>query len=228
MRTNIFLTSAFLLIMGIATPAQTADEIIAKNFAVTGIDNLAKVNSIIISGKITASSLKGNPIGYLVKKLRPFRQYMELNNNGDISTTMFDGRSEWATVKGKTVKNPFDVEEQRKRKICFEGELFYFKNNGYNFEYIGKVQFNGLDFFAIKVTGKDAFEAVYYIDPESTLLMAQREGDVETFYSGFKNVNGVILPHSIKVTSLSTEQTSELNIDSIELNKEVEESLFVK
>ena len=228
MRTNIILTSAFVFLFSILMPAQTADEIIEKNFAVTGLNNLAKVNTIIISGKITASSLKGNSIGYLVKKLRPYRQFMELNNNGDISSTIFDGRSEWATAKGRTAKNPFDVEEQRKRKICFEGELYYFKNNGYKFEYIGKVQFQGLDFFAVKVTGKDAYEAVYFIDPESSLLMAQREGDVETFYSNFKNVNGVILPHSIKVTSLSTEQTTELNIDTIEFNKDVEEKIFVK
>ena len=56
MRTNIILTSAFVFLFSILMPAQTADEIIEKNFAVTGLNNLAKVNTIIISGKITASS----------------------------------------------------------------------------------------------------------------------------------------------------------------------------
>lgn len=228
MKKKMFLTGIAIILISITLPAQTADEIISKHFSVSGISNLSAVNSIVITGKISASSLKGITVGYLVKKLRPYRQYMELNNNGEISKTIFDGRSEWATAKGRTVKNPFDVEEQRKRKICFEGDLFYCKNNGYNFEFMGKVQFQGLDFYAVKVTNKESYEAVYYIDPESSLLMASREGDVETFYSNFKSVNGVILPHSIKVTSVSAEQSTELNIDSIEFNKEVEESLFVK
>lgn len=228
MKRVLLFTVAISFVTAFIINAQTAEEIVSKHLQSVGVTKLDTVKTIIIEGKITGSQLKSGYIGYTVKKIRPYKQYMELNSGGDISKTIFDGRSEWAITRGKTVKNPFDVEEQRKRKICFEGDLFYCKNNGYQFEYKGIVKIEGLDFHSVRITNKDGYEAVYYIDPGSYMCMKSVEGDTETYYSNFKSVNGVTLPYSMRVASISASQVTELNIDTIEFNKAVDESLFVK
>ena len=207
---------------------QSADEILTKYFNAIGISKLAAVNTISISGSITGKTLKNNTIEYLVKKVRPYKQYMELTNKGEISKKHFDGRSEWAVTKGRTVKNLFDVEEQRKRKICFEGDLFYCKNNGYEIVYKGINQIEGLDFHQLNVTSKDGYNADYYIETGSFMLMKTVEGGVETFYSNFKTVEGVVFPFSTKVVSKLTNEETELNLNLIEFNKEVDNNLFVR
>ena len=211
-----------------AIKAQTADEILAKYFSAAGIGNYGDVNSIVITGKITSTSLKNNAVLYTIKKVRPFKQYMELTGNGKKSETVFDGRSEWIIAGGKNVKNPFDVEELRKRKICFEGELFYLKNNGYKIEYSGISKIDGLDFYTLTVTGKDDLKISFYIDPGSYMLMKSVEGDLATYYSNFKNIEGVTIPFSIRIASLQSGESTENDIETIEFNKEVNPNLFVR
>jgi hypothetical protein len=206
--------------------AQTADSILARYFDAVGIRNLDTVKTIIINGKITGGSLRGAAVDYLVKKVRPYKFYMELKNKGESSQTIFDGRTEWTIIKGKTVKNVFDVEEQRKRKVAFEGDLFYCKNNNYKIEYAGIAKIQGLDFHLIKVTGKDGFAAEYYFDPGSVMLMKSVEAGVETYYGDFKTVAGVVFPFSTRVVPMATGIGTELNLDSIEFNKAVDDKIF--
>jgi len=208
--------------------AQNTDDILNKYFEANRITKMASVNSVTVTGKITGTIINGASIEYSVRKLRPYKQCMELNNRGEISKTVFDGRSEWVISKGKTVKNPYDVEEQRKRKICFEGDIFYCKNNGYLIEYNGIVNIEGIDLYLIKITNKDDFDASYYIDPGSFMLLKSVEGSLITYYSNFKSVDGIIFPFSIKIITGIKGEFTELNIDKIELNNEIEPSVFTK
>jgi hypothetical protein len=228
MRNKIVLIVIINLLFISHSFAQTADEILSKYYDAVGIKNLAAVNTIIISGKITGAGLRNNSVDYLVKKVRPYKLYMELRNKGEVSCTIFDGRSEWAITKGKTVKNSFDVEEQRKRKAAFEGDLFFCQSNNYKIEYAGIAKLEGLDFHLLKVSNKDGYQAEFYIDPGSFMLMKCIEAGVETYYGNFKTIEGVVFPFSTRIVPQSTGVGTELNLDSIEFNKEVDETIFVR
>jgi len=206
--------------------AQTADEILDKHFKALGVDSLANVKTMTIEGRVTGTAIKSSYVGYTVKKERPYKQYLELYNKGAVSKTIFDGKTEWVISQGKTVKNPFDIQETRKRKICFEGDLYYCKHNGYNIEYKGIKKIDGLDFLTLKVSTKEGYEAEFYIDPGSYMLMKSVEGETATFYSNFKQVNGVTFAFSVRVSAIGSSQETELNIDSIEFNSKVPASLF--
>jgi outer membrane lipoprotein-sorting protein len=227
MKIRLFITVCSIVFSFAAVSGQTADEILNKHFSAIGLLEYAKINTIKISGKITSESLNNDSISYLQIKVRPYKQYMEFKNKNEVSKSVFDGRTEWSVTKGKTIKSPFDVEEQRKRSINFEGELHYCKNNGYQIEYLGLTKIEGLDFHKIRVTNKDGYDASFFIDPGSFMLMKSSNGSLETYYSNFKMVKGITLPYSVRVLS-SSGNANELNIDTIELNTEIDANLFVR
>lgn len=227
MKNRLLICICLIVIPFAVISAQTADEILNKHFAAIGLDKFTRINSITMTGKITGDALKNDSIKYMLIKVRPFKQYLELTNKNEVSKSVFDGRTEWTITRGKSVKSPFDVEEQRKRSVNFEGELHYCKNNGYKIEYLGLTKIEGLDFHTIRATNKDGYDASFFIDPGSYMLMKISNGSLETYYSDFRTVNGITFPYSIRVLSQSG-NSNDLDIDAIEINKEVDPNLFVR
>ncbi len=120
-----------------------------------------------------------------------------------------------------------------------EGILYNYKDKGYTAELDGTEEVEGSDAYVIHLVKQDSTkekpdEFWYYLDAETfipikvkgqTTLRGQ-EVTSETYFSNYKQINGIAFP--MLMTIGSGGRSMQYVIDSVEINIDVPDSLFVK
>ncbi len=224
---------AFLINTGFS---QTADEVI-DNYAkaIGGADKLIAVNSAIYTGKLNGMGQEF-PIVMTVKREGMAR--IDINFQGKEMIRAFDGKSGW-------VVNPFspnkDAEKMlpeetksMKQMSSIEGELINYKKKGSKVELMGKEDYEGSEVYKIKLTDKDGDLTYYFIDGTSYLILketnkrkiGEKEINSETVYGNYKKTDDLTFPMSIEIKETGSDEGQKINIEKIELNATVADSVF--
>jgi len=235
-----FLASAFV------TKAQ---DITAEKIVETYIENIGgreawdKVEGTEMTAKVNA---QGMEIPLTITNLKDGRSAVVVNFQGMIFyQNMFDGDVFWGTnqMTMKAEKGETEATENVKRLVGeFPGELFTYKEMNYTLELDGEATKEGVECYKLKmkknsqiVEGEEVDNIVYiYMDKESfvpimqeeEIMSGQMKGQVsQTLLSDYQEVDGLYFPHSIK-QQVEGMGGSEIIIESIKLNPEVEDDLF--
>ncbi len=116
----------------------------------------------------------------------------------------------------------------------FDGPLFDYAKKGNAVELMGEEEIEGTPAFKLKMTKKDGTVAYYYLDAEYFLeIKVEQEREVqgtkmemEETYGDYKEVEGLVMRHSIEQKPKGSPQGQTITIDKVELNVDLADDRF--
>jgi outer membrane lipoprotein-sorting protein len=239
MKTSI-LSITLLLFLPLAAAAQTADEIVKKVLdARGGVDKLKAVQSERITGRISFS--RGVEGAFVVELKRPMKVHVEISLDGQQIIRVYDGKSSgWMInpfAENKEIQ-PLSSEELKNiaDESDFDGPLVDYKTKGNRIELAGKENLDDKPVYRLKLTNKNGDIRFYFIDASSFLLLkwegirktGEQELPWESFFSDFRDVQGLKYPFRIDQGSPGTEIKQTLTTEKMEINPQIDDSHFAK
>ena len=234
-----FLLAASALAFASLAPAQTLDDILAKNFgAKGGLAKIRAVQSMRITGKMTIGPGMEAPATIEVK--RGDKARMDITFQGMTLTPMvLNGSTGWKLMPIQGNANPEALSPEEIKDALeqadMDGFLVDYKTKGHTIEYLGKEKVEGTDAYKLKVTLKSGDVRTVYIDTDSNLEIkieskttkrgAEVEGD--TILGDYKEVDGLIMPHSIDGGQKGSPGRQVITITKIEINPKIDDARFV-
>ena len=171
-------------------------------------------------------------------------QYSAIDMMGRIFVQIaFDGETAWGSnpQTGQVAKKGENEIKNLKQKAKeFPSPFFNYKANGYKVELLGNEDINGTDCFKLKLTKGKKFQnetevddisisfiskdTYYEIASEQEMSQMGQKITLRTLQNDFKEVAGVMLPHTLTQTMQGREFP--IKIDSYEINGEIDKTIF--
>jgi outer membrane lipoprotein-sorting protein len=239
MKTGI-LSITLLLFLAQTAASQTADEIVKKALeARGGADKLKAVQSERVTGRITFP--RGVEGSFVVELKRPLKMHVEISVEGQKIVRVYDGKSSgwminpFAETKDVQPLSPEDL-KNISDESDFDGPLVDYKTKGSQIELVGKENLDDKPVYRLKVTTKSGNMRFYFIDASSFLLLkwegTSKTGDQElpweSFFSDFREVQGLKYAFRIDQGSPGTEIKQTLSAEKIEIDPQIDDSRFTK
>jgi hypothetical protein len=253
---NLFLGRRVLLLLSVLFSVAYAsrgngdtplslDDVIARNTEATGgRAALEAVKAIAVDLHIVDP---GFEVDGSYQAARPGQMRIDVNANGKaVYVEAFDGKRAWQW-KGQ---GPTTVEESPtataalRRGIEFPGKLYglhELAGRGHKLELAGREKIDGIDYYAIKATLNDGFNATFYIDPNTWLITRRRDvrplhvdidptpTTIEHRSSDFRKVNGVMYAFHSEEIDLQTGKVLETTaVKEIRVNPAIDPAIFSK
>lgn len=229
---RLFSVLMAVLISGAVVNAQTLDEIVKKFSAAMKMDQLSKVQTIKISGKMSAMGME-MPMTMFMKN--PNKIKVVYNFGGQDMISVFDG------VKGYTVNpmaGPEPVEltgaqlQQVQDNNVFSNQILgYYKKGILTLD--GDDDVKGKPAFRLKANLEGASPLYLSIDKDSYMLVKNsakvnqmgQEMTVDSFMTDYVDIKGVVMPKKTTATSGGMDMAV-ISFDNIEVNTPMDDSIF--
>ena len=246
-RTTLAVAVALALVpISVATAAPAApqaaqavemsvDEILARYFEVMGgVDALRSINSMRMTGTLTLG--EGMEAGFVNTSVRPNKNRMEFVIQGMTGIQAYDGETAWMFMPfmGQQAPEPMpaDMAASVMRQADIDGPLMNYADKGHTVEVVGMADVEGTEAIELKVTMADGHVQRYYLDAEyfvplkvvSMETMGGVEFEQSQLMSDYKEVGGLLVPLSIQI--VTPQGTQSMTADKIEINVEIDESIF--
>lgn len=244
---GFFLLSCFLLVVFVA-PAQAqddkAEEIVAKYLdARGGVDNIKGLQSLKQVGEVNMPAM-GMVMPVVIYQERPgkVRSEIEINANGMEMEIIsgYDGTVGWAMnpMAGDGVQEvPEEQMSTMRNQADMDGPLVDYAEKGNTLAFMGEEEVDGKNTLMVKLTQADSSETVLYFDPETYMQvksvgtganpMTGAEATIETFYSDFRDVEGVLRPFKVEM-KIDGQVLQQITMMTVEANEDIDDTLFSK
>lgn len=220
-----------------AAPAQTLDEILAKNYqARGGLERITSVSSARITG--TMSMGGGMEAPFVWQWKRPNKLRLEFTFQGMTGVQAYDGQTGWMIMPFMGSSDPERMPEDQladiREQADFDGELVNWKEKGHQVELVGKEKIEGTDAYKLKVTKKNGDVSYVFLDAEYFLeirgegkrTLRGQEVEFESSVGDYKEVGGLLIPHAMSSRAKGMPGGQTLTFSKVELNVPLEDSLF--
>jgi len=150
----------------------------------------------------------------------------------------YDGEVGWQVMPfmGKTDPEKMSAEqlEQMEEQADFDGALIDWAGKGHQAELVGKDEVEGTAVYTVKLTKKNGNVEVHFLDAEY-FLPIKTEGTtdfqgVETEYESsvgdYKEVGGVLWPHSFEQKAKGAPAGQVITIEEIAINSDISDDRF--
>jgi len=236
MKRSLLLLASFLLVAGGSLMAQSLDEVLAEHFTAIGQDNQLKVNSQKVTGKLIQSGLE---IPFVQYAKRPGKVRLEATLQGLTLIQTYNGTEGWVINPFAGVTAPQPMNEDQLRSIKYQadsdGMLWNWKEKGYQVTLEGQEDMEGTSCYKIKLETEPGDVFTFYIDADSYILLRQNtkikvmgnESENDTYFSNYSMVEGIAMPGKAE-TKMQGQLVMTLIFDKMELNPELEDSMFEK
>ena len=223
------------------TFALTVDEIIEKNVqARGGMEKIKAVKSKITTGK---TLVRGVEFPFTIHQKRPGFFKIETSIQGLTIVQAYDGEMAWQInpTSGGPQKMTSEQATSFRNQADFDGPLLGYKDMGFVAELVGKENIEGGEVYHLKLTVADDSLRIasgnltthVYLDAKSFLEIKMTiEGniagdsfEVDTYLSDYKDVGGLMIPHSIEA-KMGGRTVSQMIMEKIELNVDIDDSIF--
>jgi outer membrane lipoprotein-sorting protein len=216
---------------------KTADEVVAKYIeAVGGRKALANTETRRAAGKTIMGQGMEMPI--VTEFKRPDKVRVEMTLQGKTIVQVYDGEIGWSInpfMGSETPqKMPSEQLDQFKGDADMDGPLVDYAKKGNKLELLGKEEIEGTDAYRLKVTHESGSVAHYFIDAEyflpikikRTLKMQGTEVEQEETPGDYKEVEGVMIPHTVTQQFVGMPMTITMTFDKIEVNVDIPDARF--
>jgi outer membrane lipoprotein-sorting protein len=217
--------------------AQTAEDIVAKHVAAQGgMEKIKALKSVRMTGTVTVGPGIEAPI--MLEMKRPKSTRMEFTLQGLTGIQAYDGTTAWAVMPFQGKKDPEALPAEQAKimdeQADFDGQLVDYKEKGNTVELVGKEQVEGTDAYKLKVTAKDGTVQYHFLDAEYFLEIRTETSrtirgtpmDFESSIGDYKEVGGLMFPHSVESGPKGSPQKQKLTISKIELNPDIDDARF--
>ena len=225
--------------------AQTAEEIVSNYLEnIGGEEALKKLKGTKMMAKVNA---QGMELPLEIITMADGRNIVSFEFQGQkMVQQAFDGEVAWGvnfmTQKAEKMEAE-DIENIKRESGDFPDAFLDYKEKGYSIELMGKETVEGTECFKIKLTkkpmlidGKEVENVTYYyfdtenfvpIVSESEIKAGQMAGSFsQTIFSDYQEVEGIYFPFYIDQKLKGSDQGQPVQIVSIEMNPEVDDSIF--
>jgi hypothetical protein len=215
----------------------TADDLIAKNIkAKGGMDKIKAMTSLRATGHMSLGPEMEAPFVMTLK--RPNEMRMEFTLQGMTGVQAYDGKTAWAVMPFMGKKDPeamsSDDAKMVQEQSDFDGPLVDYKAKGNTVEVAGREQVEGVNAYKLKITTKDGDIRYLYLDPDAYLEIASdatrnvhgTQMEIYTTIGDYKEVNGVMLAHSIESGPKGSTMKQKMTVDKYEANVDVAQTAF--
>lgn len=220
-----------------AEAPKTADEVIALNLAARGgADKIAAMKTMRATGKMTMGPGMEAPI--TLEWRRPNKVRMEFTMQGMTGITAYDGETAWMLMPFMGQTSPERMPEAQAKDTIeqadAEGALVNYKEKGHQVEYLGVGDVEGTPAYKLKVTTKNGDVDTYYIDVDSNLQIREdrkrtvngQEVNAHITYGDYKEVSGLMMPHSMEAKSPEAPAGQVITIEKVEVNPDIPDARF--
>jgi hypothetical protein len=227
---------AALMLMPLAAPAQTVDEVIAKNIqAHGGMDKLKAVNSIIISQTIKTGGFQA---AIRSENKRPDKLRGEFSLQGLTSVQAYDGKVGWQINPFGGRRDPELLSQDDMKGLQVEadidGPLVDYAQKGHKAELLGHDSVEGTDCYKIKLTLKNGDIRTYYLDADSFLelkietqtILRGAVQESETYFGDYEKVDGIYFAFAVEQGQKGNPNRVALTVNKIEINVPLDDSIF--
>lgn len=236
MTRDIAAAAAALLLAGPA-PAQTLDELLARNLqARGGRERLQAMQTVRLSGSMSFGPGMSAP--FTLEMKRPNKMRAEFSLQGETGVQAFDGRTAWALLPfaGQTEPEPLPPEEaqQIEAQADFDGPLVDWKAKGHRVALVGQASVAGESAWKLELTLKGGELRYVYLDADS-FLEVRSEGtrrfqgnqvEFESTLGDYREVSGLMVPFFVESGPSDAAQRQRLRFETIEYNVPIEDSRF--
>ena len=240
-------TLAFCVLAAFSLSAQDVDEIISTYFENTGgYEAWGTLKGVKTTAKLQQGGLE---FPMEIVQLADGRSYQQFEVQGNtFMQGVFDGETVWNTNFQSLQAEDADAETIANTKLDandFPDSFYNYKEKGYTAELLGEEDFDGASTYKVKLTkekkmmdGQEVDDITYYyfdvdamipIGVEQEIKQGPSKGSIAiTTMSDYQEVDGFYFPFSLTQGVKGGGQPQPIQIDSIEINPEVDESKFVK
>ncbi|MCZ6508199.1 MAG: hypothetical protein O7A04_09180 [Acidobacteria bacterium] len=218
-------------------PLLSLEEVLENYYdAIGGEEAWLEVESLKMTGTMMMGP--GMEAPFTVYSQRPDKQRLEFTFQGMTGVQALDGDDAWMLMPflGKTEPEamPEEMAKQMKDQLDIEGALINWASKGHVLEMLGPGEAQGTEAYMIKATLASGTEQLYYLDAEafvpfmleSSSIMQGQEVETETIFSDFKEVEGLMLAHSIENRPKGQPGGQVITIESIEVGLDLSDIQF--
>lgn len=244
MKTLKFILIAIAISFSTNHYAQTAEEIIDNYFENTGgIDAWNKIEGLKMSAKINQGGME---IPIEMTQLKSGKSMVLINLQGQqLKQNVYDGEVLWGTNFQTMKAEKMDAETTANYKLemnDFPDPFLNYKEKGYTVELMGNEDFDGTETFKVKLVlepvtndGVEEENIVYYFFDTENFVPLARQSEIkggqgkgmisEITWSDYQEVGDIYFPFSM-TQGVKGQPGQPITFDKIELNPEVDNSLF--
>ena len=234
---KVFLFCTLFLLGGATVlKAQTLEDVLSSYYkAIGGVDKWKTLKSTLSEGKGEQSGFQ-----FPVKLLsaRPNLTRLDVEVQGMFIIDAFDGEVAWEQMpfdpsKAKpTAKDKEATAEAAKEN--FEDDLIDYKEKGHTVTLEGTEEMDGAKTHKVHLVRKDGIEKFFFLDNDTYLPIAIRSfaktgmmkgKAIDSYMSDFKEVGGMMMPHSIE-QKVDSKTVFSIKIEEIKLNVPYEKADF--
>ena len=214
-------------------PAQTVEELVARNLAARGLARWRTVQTMRSAGTITSA---GRSVPIVVWRRRPNLLRQETAFPAGTVVSVFDGTRAWTinpftgTDQPREVKGP--ALEVAREQAEFDGLLVDYQVKGHAVALDGTETVDGRRAFRLTLTKKNGQKQAFLLDADAleiaTVSLISREGRparLETRLDDYRSVDGVMVPFRIR-DFVDGALTSDLMVEKVELDVQIDEGAF--
>jgi hypothetical protein len=215
------------LIAALSTTAfagdMTADELIAKYIEASGGEkNIRGAKSMFFKGNVF---MGGTALEMKMWVVPPDKAYTEVSmNNMVMGGGGCNGDNAWAVQMGQAFYLEGEMAEDAKREADMFPLLDY-KDKDFKVNYEGEATVKGENAYKMALVHPKGDTAHYFFDAATFYLVKKEDQGSTTSLSNYKEVGGLVWPHKVTVSTPQGQQM--ITFDSIAVNIEVPDSLFV-
>lgn len=193
---------------------------------------LGSVRTRRIHARVEMNGERGTLV---MEQKRPSKIRTAITIGDDISVRGYDGVIAWQVdPDGSGARLTPDATGNVARESDFDGALAHYRDEGSRAEYAGRLKFQGRDVFKLKLRRKDGNMSYYYLDPETGLETALefgrdiggREVRFLSVFRNYRTVGGLKFAFLIDSRGEESDERMTLEIESVELNPEIDDSRF--
>lgn len=236
-RATLSLVSSALLLVAGPAVAQTADEILAKYFEVTGQEKMNKVTSMTMTGKL---ALGPNEAPVAIYSKRPNKTRWNITIQGrELTPQAYDGKDAWRLMNGYSLEVQDIAGDDLKDLIeeaDFDSPLYNYKDKGHAAEYMGEEDVEGTKALKIKLTKKSGNITYYFIDADSYVLLksvskSKRNGaeiESEAIFSNYQMFDGMAVPMSVEYRQVGAPAGQKMTFEKADFTTPIDDSVFAR
>jgi outer membrane lipoprotein-sorting protein len=215
----------------------TLDQVLANHYeALGGLDAIKGMDTATFVGRMAMGPGAEAPFKMFFK--RPMMARMEFTMQGMTGIQAYDGETAWMIMPFMGKSDPEVMAEDQAKNMQeqadIDGPLVDWQEKGHKVELIGLEDVDGTEAYKIKVDLANGDVRYHYLDSEYFITIKQEgkttmqgnEVEFETILSDYKEVGGLMFPHSVESKPKGAPAGQVITIDEIEVGIEVSDDLF--
>jgi len=215
----------------------TLDQVLANHYeALGGLDAIKGMDTATFVGRMAMGPGAEAPFKMFFK--RPMMARMEFTMQGMTGIQAYDGETAWMIMPFMGKSDPEVMAEDQAKNMQeqadIDGPLVDWQEKGHKVELIGLEDVDGTEAYKIRVDLANGDVRYHYLDSEYFITIKQEgkttmqgnEVEFEAILSDYKEVGGLMFPHSVESKPKGAPAGQVITIDEIEVGIEVSDDLF--